>query len=262
MNLDKYIRFAHVSARKSAAYRSNTLVSILTSAFYLALAYYLWRAISLSGSLNATLMEIMVYIVISRALITVTRMNMEDWFSERIRKGTITNELKRPVSLRLQTYSNFIGESAFRLLSRGLPIFILGFLVFEISFPSKSNLVLFFLSAFLSFNLVFAFTYLFSMFIFWTKSGWSIRMLKNNLQRILSGAIFPLFLLPEYLKPFFYSTPFPAMIDYPISIFRMSRTGTEAYQAIGLQVFWIIVMLVLGELVWRKAKKKLTVYGG
>lgn len=262
MNLKKYIQFAQVSARKSAAYRSNTVVSIMTSVFYLALAYYIWRAISLSGSLNASLIEIMSYIVLSRALLTVTRMNLESWFEERIIKGTITNELKRPVSLLLQTYFNFIGEAAFRLVSRALPIFFLGLIIFDITFPTLPHLLLFFTSSFLAFNLVFFFTYLFSMFIFWTKSGWSIRMVKNNLQRIFSGAIFPLFLLPENLKPFFYATPFPAMIDYPISIFRMTRTGPELYYALGIQVFWILIMFILGKIAWGKAKNKLTVQGG
>jgi len=262
MVLRKYLEFSKVAARTGMAYKTNSVMRLLTSVFYLAFVYYIWRAISASGSLSAGLGEIMAYIVLSQTVISVANINVENFFGERIRDGTITNELKRPISLRLQTYFHFLGLAGYRIVVRGLPIFLLGVLVFNVGFPAPTTLLIFIFSVFMSFNLIFGLSYLFAMFVFWTKSDWSIRMTRNNLQNIFSGAIFPLFLLPDSLRTLFNLTPFPSMVDTPVSIYRASITGKEMFEALGIQFIWTVVLLLLGALVWRKAKTKLTVQGG
>jgi len=52
------------------------------------------------------------------------------------------------------------------------------------------------------------------------------------------------------------------MADGPIQIFTMEATGRQMINIFGLQIFWIIIIGLLGEMAWRKAKTKLTVQGG
>jgi ABC-2 type transport system permease protein len=100
------------------------------------------------------------------------------------------------------------------------------------------------------------------MLVFWTEIGWGIRAMRTNIQDVFSGVLFPLYLLPTGLAGVFNLLPFKWMADGPIRIFTMEATGAEMLNIFGLQLFWIIVIAVSGELAWRKAKTKLTVQGG
>jgi ABC-2 type transport system permease protein len=182
--------------------------------------------------------------------------------SERVREGTIVNELKRPVSLRSQVYCYLFGKTLFNVVTKGVPVLAIGFLFLDMQVPSITNAFAFLAAMFLSFNLVFVFSFLTSMLIFWTEIGWGIRAMRSNIQQVFSGVLFPLYLLPAGIASVFDVLPFKSMADGPIRIFTMNATGGQVLDIFGLQVFWIIVIALFGELAWRKAKNKLTVQGG
>jgi ABC-2 type transport system permease protein len=262
MHLGKYFELARIGFREKTAYRLNAVMSLVSSGLYLLMAYYIWSAIASSGTLSSSLTQIMTYLLVAQIVSNSIFVSAENFIGDRIREGTIVNELKRPINLRPQAYFYLLGQSIFNFLANGIPVAIIGFLVLGLSFPSGLNSLGFLVSIFLGFNLVFALSYLTSMFVFWTKVAWSLRSVRTTVQELLSGVLFPLYLLPENLKPFFHATPFPSMIDAPISIFRMEVTGKAMLPIFGRQIVWIMILLVLGHLIWLKAKNKLTVQGG
>lgn len=262
MRPGKYLELTRVGFSDAIAYRTDAFMSVATSMFYLLLAYYIWRAIAATGSLETSFAAVISYIFIGQIISNSIFVSPENEVGDRIREGTIVNELKRPISLRQQLYFYLFGKSVFGLLSQGIPVAVIGFLVVGLEFPTGLNAAAFLVSLFLGYNLVFALSYITSMLVFWTKVGWSMRSIRVNVQQLLSGVLFPLYLLPESVKPFFHATPFPSMVDAPISIFQMEVTGTELLPLFGKQLFWIIVLAVIGHLVWLKAREKLTVQGG
>lgn len=262
MSISKYLAFARMGFREATAYRFNAVMSLVGSVLYLVMIYAIWTSIAGSGQLTASVGSILTYILLGQVLYNSVFVDVESFISERVRKGTIVNELKRPTSLRLQVYSFLAGKTVFNIVAEGIPILMIGYLFLNIQTPGMANLAAFLGSTFLSFNLVFAFSYLTSMLVFWTQIGWGIRAMRSNIQQVFSGVLFPLYLLPEGLRGIFDVLPFKWMADGPIRIFTMEAQGVEMLNIMGIQLFWIFVMLVLGELGWRKAKKKLTVQGG
>lgn len=260
--IKKYLQFVRIGFRESTAYRFNAVMSLVASILYLIMVYAIWTAIDAGGQLAASLTGVLTYILLGQVVSNSVFIDVESFMSERVREGTIVNELKRPVSLRLQVYSYLIGKSAFNLVSKGLPVLLIGFLFINIQTPSLVNSLAFIVSLVLSFNLVFAFSFLTSMLVFWTDIGWGIRAMRTNIQDVFSGVLFPLYLLPAGLAGLFDILPFKYMADGPIRIFTMAATGGEILNIFGIQIFWILVMAVAGELAWRKAQKKLTVQGG
>jgi ABC-2 type transport system permease protein len=258
----KYYEFTEMGLKEAAAYKFNAFMALGTSLLYLLLFYYIWSAIDASGTIEGGLAQVLTYLVIGQVVSNAAFIEVESFFGEKIRKGTIVNELKRPVSLRLQVYSQEAGGAFFDLIARGLPVLVAGLLFFNVTMPTLSQLGIFLISLFLSFNLVFLFSYMTSMLIFWTKIGWSVRMMRTTVQGLFSGVLFPLYLLPPDLKIVFDLLPFQSMADGPISIFLMQRTGVDAFMVLGKQLIWIVILAFLGELAWRKARKKLTVQGG
>lgn len=262
MKTGKYIEIMRMGFREGTAYRFNALMGLATSGFFLLLYYYIWSAIAASGNLSTTLDQIMAYIVVGQVISNTVFVDAESFIGDRIRKGTIVNELKRPVSLRLQTYFYLVGKSVFYLFVRGLPVWVIGALFLGVGLPSGPNLAGFLVSLFLSMNLVFSLSYATAMLVFWTKVAWSLRMMRTLIQNLFSGVVFPLYLLPTELSPLFDFLPFSSMADGPISIFQGTVTGWSMLNVFAEQIGWTLVILLLGELIWRKAKRKLTVQGG
>ncbi|WEL19785.1 ABC transporter permease [Candidatus Nanohalococcus occultus] len=258
----KYLAFLKMGFRESTAYRFNAVMSFVGSLLYLVMVYAIWTSIANSGQLATGLTGVLTYVLLGQVVSNSVFTDVESFMSERVRKGTIVNELKRPVSLRLQVYSYLAGKTLFNSVSKGIPVLAIGWLFLNIQTPSLMNTAGFIASLIFSFNLVFSFSFLTSMLVFWTNIGWGIRAMRSNIQQVFSGVLFPLYLLPEGLKQVFDILPFWAMADGPIRIFTMEATGQQMYGILGLQLFWTIVMLGIGELGWRKARKKMTVQGG
>lgn len=258
----KFRQMTLIGFREASVYRFNAAVGIGTSMLFLLLYYSIWKSIAASGQLNTSLEQVMIYIVLGQVAYNALFMGPEGYVGDLIRKGTVVNELKRPVSFRLQVYCHEIGWSAFRTAVRAVPVFLIGVLFFKVSIPPVDVFTAYLFSMLLSFNLIFSMAFMTSMLVFWTKVAWSIRAARNLLTNLFSGVMFPLYLLPEWLKPVFYSLPFQGMVDAPISIFTMRATGSEVFLVLGKQLAWTVVLLLLGELMWRKAQTKLTVQGG
>lgn len=262
MHIKKYLQFVRTGVYESGAYRMNALMSIANAILFLILSFAIWRAIAASGTLADSLSSIMTYLVLGQVVSRTAFVSVEQQLTERIREGTIVNELKRPISLRLQLYSQLFGHVLFKGVTVGIPMMAIGTVFFNVAFPTLTNFVAFMGSLFLAFTLVFSLSYMTAMFIFWTKVGWSIRAMRSTLMDLFSGVLFPLYLLPTELQTVFNLLPFQSMVDAPIRVFRMDVTGSAILNVYAEQVLWILILTLLGELLWRRAKTKLTVQGG
>lgn len=56
--------------------------------------------------------------------------------------------------------------------------------------------------------------------------------------------------------------PFASMQNVPLRIYSGSMTGAEMERAVGLQVIWLAVLVLLGSGLCRAAEKKATIQGG
>lgn len=262
MHPRKFYELFRVSFRESFAYRVNAVTRLISSILFLVAYFFVWQAIGASGQLNSSLTEVMTYLIMGQVVSNTSFVDVESFIGHKIHRGTITNELKRPVSIFTQAYFNELGKSFFYLLTRSLPIGILGIAIVKIALPGFTNAILFLLALFFSFNIVFLLSYTVAMGIFWTKIDWALRSMRNHVQKLFAGVIFPLYLVPEQFKIFFDFLPFQAMVDGPIRIFLTQATGKEALMIILNQIFWITILFLISHIAWKKAKTKLTVQGG
>ena len=262
MSIRKYAEFTAMGFRSFFAYRLNSVASLANSIIFLALMYALWSAIAASGSLEGGLTRVLSYIVLGQVISSSIFMSVEKLLGNKIREGEIVNELKRPISLRAQVYFQMLGIALFNFIFVGVPMMAIGYLFLNVNFPGVLRFSAFLFSMFMGYNIVYALSYLTSMLIFWTKVGWSLRMMRTTVQRLFSGVYFPLYLLPAGLKPIFNNLPFQSMVDAPISIFMGNTSIGTIPMVFGKQLFWIIILLIMAELMWLKAKQKLTVQGG
>lgn len=260
MKLKKYLSFTKIGLREGFQYRSNALSGIGATMISLILFYFIWKAISASGELSQPFSTIIAYVALARVIDNATSADLESWIGDRVRKGTIVNELKKPVSLKLQLYFYQLGKSSFKMIVRGVPALIVGIIFLNVGVPGLLAGFYFLISLFLTLNLAIFLSYTTSMIVFWTKVGWSLRMTRTMVAGLFSGAMIPLYLVPDNVRAVFNLTPFPSMVDSPISIYQ--GTAENVFSIFGVQLMWIIILGLISEVLWRKAKKKLTVQGG
>jgi ABC-2 type transport system permease protein len=146
------------------------------------------------------------------------------------------------------------------MIVRGIPALIIGILFLNVGVPGLLNSFYFIISMFLTLNLAIFLSYTTSMIVFWTKVGWSLRMTRSMVAGLFSGAMIPLYLVPDNIRALFNLTPFPSMVDGPMSIYQ--GTAENVFSVFGIQLMWLVILGLLSEMLWRKAKKKLTVQGG
>ncbi len=261
--LRMYLTVARMGFRESLAFRFNAAMAVVTSGFFLLLYYYIWQAIAAGGQLAVPFEQVMAYIVVGQIVSNTVFVNAEEFIGERVREGTIVNELKRPIGLRSQVWAYLQGKAVFNLAAKGVPVAVLGAVFLDVSFPTGWQAAGFLASLAGALQLVFALSYAVALLVFWTKVYWSLRMMRVLVQRLFSGVLFPLYLLPGGLQEVFAVLPFQAMVDAPIRVFQGAVTGRGVLEVLAVQAGWTAVILVLGHyLVWRRARFKLTVQGG
>ena len=183
-----------------------------------------------------------------------------------ITSGGIAYELARPIDL----YGRWFCQSAANRLSktvlRCLPILIVAFIVpepFRMSLPTSGiQFLLFLISVLFGLCVVVSFSMLVYISTFYTLSPMGVRIISAVLSDFLSGAIIPLPFFPEPFRSIAEVLPFASMRNLPLRVYSANINGIDAIWRIGLQLFWLSVLVLAGKLMMKHALRKIVVQGG
>lgn len=78
----------------------------------------------------------------------------------------------------------------------------------------------------------------------------------------LQGSIIPIPLMPEPLQRALNFFPFRYAADLPFRLYSGNITGNDALFQIGIQFFWIAVLLILGSFAFKKIMRRVVIQGG
>ena len=79
---------------------------------------------------------------------------------------------------------------------------------------------------------------------------------------LLGGAVVPLPFLPEGFRRFAELTPFASMQNVPLRIFSGDIPLRSIPGVMGLQVFWIAVLISAGYLLTKNGLRRTVILGG
>ncbi|WP_288751629.1 ABC-2 family transporter protein [uncultured Treponema sp.] len=124
------------------------------------------------------------------------------------------------------------------------------------------NLFLFFVS--LSFSLIIRMSYnfMFSLLGFVTTNMFGLWQVNKAIVQLTSGAVIPLVFFPEAVRKVFAVLPFASLISTPLNIFLGKFSAEEILRAFALQVLWIVIITIAGNIIWKKVVKHLVIQGG
>jgi len=181
----------------------------------------------------------------------------------RIRTGNILFDITRPLYYGNLLLFQMSGQFLATLVTSTLPMFVLALFFVELSLPASPLIWLAFgVSLLLGFMVAFLVDYLTSLAGFWLTETWGIFFAKWSISDVLSGKYLPLWIFPPLLRQFALLLPFRGMSYSPLAIFIGQVTPDQIPLELGLQVFWIVALALLGNILYRAAVKKLAVQGG
>ncbi len=193
------------------------------------------------------------------------------WFFEReifaaITSGAIAYELVRPLDLYNRWFCQLVANRLSRAVLRCLPILIVALIIpapLRMSLPpSLEQFLLFLISLLLSLGVVVAFSMLIYITTFFTLSSTGVRIVAAVLADFMAGGIIPLPFFPQGFRKIAELLPFAAMQNMPLRIYSGNISGGAAFFGICLQIFWLLVLIVIGKIMNRSALKKVVVQGG
>ncbi|WP_232676961.1 ABC-2 family transporter protein [Nocardioides sp. R-C-SC26] len=261
-----YWRIAVAGFRRQATYRLAALGGLTANATFgfLKVAVLFAAVDAAGGELRGyDTALISAYIWVSQGLLgSVNLMGRSD-AADRIKDGSIAVEFLRPVDVHLSAVCAEIGQAVFTLLPRGVPSVLIGVFVVGMAVPdSPWPYLLGSISVLLGIAVSAATAYLVAVVGFWLVDTRGVQVLYMVVSGFLAGLYVPIVLFPPWLLAVAEATPFPSMLMYPTDVLTGRVDGVDALVHVGAQMWWLAVVLTLGQILTRAGRRTLEVQGG
>jgi len=269
INFKPYGALFRIRFTTSLQYRAAALAG-LTTQFAWGLMYVLAFAAFYRANPQNFPMEFshtVTYIWLQQAFVALFFLWFYDYsIFESIETGAISYELVRPMDLYSRWFSITAANRVSRTLLRAIPLIVVALVLphpYRLVIPTEVvRIGLFAVSMVLALGVVLAFSMLVYISAFFTINSIGARMIAAVATDFLSGAYIPLPFFPDTVRVVVEILPFGSMQNMPLLIFAGHISGMEALRGIGLQVFWLVALVVIGRLWMRRALKRVVVQGG
>jgi len=188
-------------------------------------------------------------------------LNINTGFVEELCYGSITRRFQRPMGIFTQIGLETIGRCMVNFLFFSIPLLLLSPLFGIQPLPENAlQFILFMISLLLAIVVGLLIDFLFASFTISLEQNMDVvNQVRTTLTMILSGAFIPLVMLPWGIGGAISLLPFATLASVPLQIYL--NMG-NAFQLIGLQIFWTAALIPLTLWVWRHNREKIISFGG
>jgi len=264
----KYLSVFKISFAQEFAYRVNFIMWRVRNVLQFFLVFFLWNTVfSDSGRVvfgydKAKILTYVFGLLIVRALVLSAR--AADVAGE-IARGDISNYLLKPINYFKYWLTRDISSKALNLSFAGTEVILLYFLLKPPFFLQTNPGVLFgfLLAIILAMLIYFVLLFIVSSIPFWMpEAGWGMHFLLTVVVvEFLSGALFPLDILPSTLQNVLYLSPFPYLIFFPLQVYLGKITGFAIVKGLLVSSLWVVVLWFVMNAVWRRGLKAYQAHG-
>lgn len=263
----RFFALASVSMQASLQYRFAFLLNLVTPFVLLIGQYLLWGALYAAqggGQIGIyTQKSMFTYILLAFLINNLLTWKSENDLSRKIISGSIVADCVRPMPFLFQNIADMCGSTILQA-GANITFVLIAFAVFgdRLMTAPPTYMLLSFLSLILALLLRMLLVSTFSLLCFYTTSFLGLSWTRGVLTEFFSGAVVPVALFPPLLQTITYFTPFPLMLQVPLSIFLRQDMHFSIGTAFLLQIIWILVFVGLQMLCWGNIRKNIQVAGG
>lgn len=248
-------------------YRTSFLLNLVTPLIVLLGQFLLWSSLyRLEG--GATIgayapKDMYSYILIAFAVNNLLTWSSENTLSREIRSGMVVARRLRPVSFLSQSLADMCGNMVLQAAVNGAVV-ALAFLLFHrfLAMPTWPSVLLFLPSLLLAMMLRMMLVSTFSLLCFFTTGHLGLTWTRQALTDFFSGALIPIALFPPWLRAVSLASPFPLMLQVPLSVLLNQPLPMPLGLSFALQALWTLVFLGLHAALYGHIRKNATLAGG
>jgi ABC-2 type transport system permease protein len=260
-----YLEFARVGFINTLAYRLRYYTGIVTYFIYVSVYYFIWKAIYAHSTAieGFDFANLLTYIGVGWIIRSFYFNNIDQELAYQVMEGRLAMDLIKPVNIQIMYVARALGESVFRLALLTIPTAVVLFLVYPLRLPaSAGHASVFFVSVCLSSLIVAAINFAVGTFALRLQSILGLLRAKFFLLELFSGLLLPMTFFPHTVQKILAVLPFQYISYVPMLIYLGKLRGGGLARAIGIQIFWVAVLLALGDALWRWSTRKLIIQGG
>jgi ABC-2 type transport system permease protein len=259
--MKKYLAVIKNEWGRQMTYRVNQFTYRIGNIFEILVQILIWTAIFQKASIikGYTYQEMMTYIIIGWLIsFLMANFNFEDYISYHIQRGDLSNFLSKPID-----YVNYLiilslARTSFTMVV-SLFANILLLLIFRNSIIFSKNIFVWLIL--LAMIVVGYFIKLFISILigfisFWTTDNSGIFYSISTFSKFLSGAYFPINILPITFLNFSLALPFIYTFYFPAQLYLGKISITEGLRGLGIEIVWAAVLYLATRAVWRLGIKK------
>jgi len=263
-NREGLIEYARMAMRRQYIYRTNMAMGIVLTGITIYLLTILWKAAygDRSEIDGVSITQMLVYLTIANLQLRFLSPELDGDIEERIREGQIGFDLNRPVSYPMQLIAGGLGDviATLPMLVIAVPIaFIFG----ELHAPETAEAgIAYVASLALAWIVAMQMNMLIGLVSFWTLEMNGFRMMYRLIANFSTGALIPLWFMPDALRAVVQLLPFQAIAYIPVSIYVDNPASGHIATALLIQAFWAIAMIFVIRWVWVRAFRQTVIQGG
>jgi ABC-2 type transport system permease protein len=266
----KYLHVLNIGIQNQLVYRVNFLFRACFGLLPLIATISLWRTVyegKTDGSSVAgyTLAQMVSYYLVVTLVDMLTAVNEDDWqIAGDIRDGNISQFLVKPIDYLKYRFCLFLAGRTIYTAVALVPvtIFIIVQREYFVGPAGAAALGWFAVSIVMTALLQFFMSYAMALLAFWVLEVSTFIFILFAFEYIAGGHLFPLDILPAWLSNALMFTPFPYQLFFPVSIYVGKSTGTDLYQGLAIQFFWVVAAYLFARWMWSRGIRKYTAVGG
>lgn len=264
------LAFFRIRFNEAIQYKIAAISGVVTQIAWGVMYIMLYSTFMQNGnSTGMTVKQMSTYMWLQQAFIMLLNMwRIDDDIIDDIKTGNVSMHLVKPINIYNMWYARIFGSKVSMTLLRSIPIILLTIIPIwgDYGLIIQTNPLILFLaiiSIVLSAMLVMSYIMIFISVVLITITDDGIKLMFQLTMEFLSGAVIPIAFMPTWLANFIKFTPFYYMPNISFNIYSGYISDMKQILiGIIMQMFWIIILTIIGKIVIKKRLKKVVIQGG
>lgn len=239
--------------QQELAYPIEIVAYIIRRLLSLGFLILFWLAISSTNTDLFNFRQIISYFLIAQGVEDLTFTSTGGWdrdIRKMVKTGLLSNYLIKPINILRFWFTSYVGRRT-TITIWGLLTLFVGIYLYP---PQNIGAIpLFFIALILTAMAGAGLNLLVGIVAFYSPEAGGISNVVDHVTNIFSGHVIPLNYFPGLIKQVAFLSPFPVLTYFPVTILQQGDFDKDTFTMLGLSLFWAVVLLILGNLSWKRA---------